>query len=575
MTRQRPPEDSTPQRLGRYRLVRPISTGGMARVYEARLESMAGVSPKVAIKVILPEHARDDAFRQLFINEANIGSRLRHQNIVQVTDFDADQGLFYLVMEYVEGVTLRQAIRRSRRQGVLIPLTVIAEVGRQICDGLHHAHATRSEDGHHLRLVHRDLKPSNLMLNPQGVVKLLDFGISKAQIAAERPGAVRGTWGYMAPEQAAGLEIGPPADIFGLASVLYEMAALQPLFPEKQPDQIRELLARDEAARRASRLSGPHGDLAGILVRALQRDPQARYPSAAAMGRALSSLARDPVLAREQLIRFQQLTVSHATPGPLTPGAISVSPQDTSEPSVSGLPLRVGDVHRPEPIAPPPEYRVAPQGGLVRQIQAILAALFIGAALGIVGFTAWRVIAGGPPASETPEQADPMTPEPETPTQVAPAAEPPPPAAPEPVTPEPGVIITPVPVATSPVAPPVAVSAEPVSAEGMPEGTSADTTAPADNAIAEEEIPEEVPPPAPEAIARGLLTVGSIPRAQVLIDGGFVRYTPLFKYQISAGPHTVTLISETGERTSFTVGVPADDEIRRIWSFEKNGWVED
>ncbi|MDG1480197.1 MAG: protein kinase [Myxococcota bacterium] len=567
MTLKRRPEDSTPQRLGRYRLVRPISTGGMARVYEARLESMAGVSPKVAIKVILPEHARDDAFRQLFINEANIGSRLRHQNIVQVTDFDADQGLFYLVMEYVEGVTLRQAIRRSRKSGTLIPLTIIAEVGRQVCDGLHHAHSTRSEDGRHLRLVHRDLKPSNLMLNPQGVVKLLDFGISKAQIAAERPGAVRGTWGYMAPEQAAGADVGPPADIFGLACVLYEMAALQPLFPEKQPDQIRALLARDEGARRASRLSGPHGDLAGILVRALQRDPQARYPSAAAMGRAISSLARDPVLAREQVIRFQQATVVLGKPGHRPAGAravssVDVSESDASELDAAGLPLRVGDVHRPEPIAPLPDYHTRSSTGLVKQIQAILAALFIGAALGIVGFTAWRVIAGGPSTPEAPALPVVIEP-PKEPADLAPepAVEG---AAPERISAPPPVVRNPV-EAAPPKTPTAPSPASPI--QEVPAVSEAEPVV--------EDIPEEQPTSTSSVATRGLLTVGAIPRAQVLIDGSFIRYTPLFEYQISTGSHTVTLISETGERTSFTVGVLEDQEVRRIWSFEDNDWVQD
>ena len=90
-----------------------------------------------------------------------------------------------------------------------------------------------------------------------------------------------------------------------------------------------------------------------------------------------------------------------------------------------------------------------------------------------------------------------------------------------------------------------------------------------------EDIPEEQPASAATVATRGLLTVGAIPRAQVLIDGSFIRYTPLFEYQISTGSHTVTLISETGERTSFTVGVAEDQEVRRIWSFEDNDWVRD
>ncbi|RME22507.1 MAG: serine/threonine protein kinase, partial [Deltaproteobacteria bacterium] len=306
--------DGTPVRLGRYRLVRPISTGGMARVYEARRESLAGVAPRVAVKVILPEHAQHQGFQKLFINEARIGSLLAHQNLVQIQDFDHQDDRYYLVMEYVEGITLRRAISLCRRHGLPVPLSIVAEIGRQVCDGLHYAHHATAEDGRHLHLVHRDIKPSNLILNPQGVVKLLDFGISRALVTAERPGAVRGTWGYMAPEQAAGGEVGPQADLFGLAAVLYELAALQPLFREKSPDVIRPLLAADEAARRAAALTGPLAPLSGVLVRALQRDPAARFTSAAAMGRALAELVRDPVTARDELVRFQQDLEARARP---------------------------------------------------------------------------------------------------------------------------------------------------------------------------------------------------------------------------------------------------------------------
>jgi len=385
--------DSVPDRLGRYRIVRAISTGGMARVYEARREAIEGVAPRVALKVILPDHAHDEAYRQLFINEARIGSMLRHQNLCEVRDFDAnDAGLFFLVMEYVEGVTLRQAIRQARRQGALIPLSIIAEIGRQVCDGLHHAHSAQSPEGRHLQLVHRDLKPSNLMLNPQGVVKLLDFGISKALIATERPGAVRGTWGYMSPEQAAGEPVGAPADLFGLAAVLYELAALQPLFREKDPEAVRALLAQDEAARRASKLSGQHAALAGVLIRALQRDPQARYPSAAALGRALGGLARDPLVAREQLVRFQRFVVATRSGNNVERRSSSTIDSHPQQPE-SGLPLRVGDVHRPAPPSEPPR----PAGeGAVQQLQAILFALFIGASVGTIGFTAWKVLSQRP-----------------------------------------------------------------------------------------------------------------------------------------------------------------------------------
>lgn len=390
--------DGTPARLGRYRLVRPISTGGMARVFEARRDGLAGVSPRVAIKVILPEHARHEGFQRLFINEARVGSLLGHQNLVQIQDFDHQEDRFYLVMEFVEGVTLRRAISLCRRHGLPVPLEVVAEIGRQVCDGLNYAHLATAEDGSHLRLVHRDIKPSNLILNPQGVVKLLDFGISKALLTAERPGAVRGTWGYMAPEQAGGHEVGPQTDMFGLAAVLYELAALQPLFPEKEPDDLRRLLAADEAARRASALTGPFAPLGNVLVRALQRDPAARFSSASAMGRALSGLVTDPVTARDRLVRFQKDLVARAAHGVVDPRrggrtASTMSPTGASQVSM-GLPLAVGDAQGPRPVVDRRKARPQPTGPTLgaRLLRAIPVVLLVAGAA-VVGFTGLTLLA--------------------------------------------------------------------------------------------------------------------------------------------------------------------------------------
>ena len=581
--------DGTPLRLGRYRLVRVISTGGMARVYEARREAIEGVHPRVALKVILPQHAREDAYRQLFINEARVGSMLRHQNIVQVQDFNADEGLFYLVMEYVEGVTLRQAIRHAKRRSVLLPLPLIAEVGRQVCDGLHHAHAARTPEGRHLQLVHRDLKPSNLMLNPQGVVKLLDFGISKAEIVPEREGVVRGTWGYMAPEQAAGELVGPPADLFGLAAVLYEMAALQPLFKEKEPEALRGLLAADEAARRAIRLSGQHSRLAQVLIRALQRDPAARFPSAAAMGRALAELAGDPMVAREKLIRFQHFIVSDQRNSPRSPpGSSATMDQDAaaSGSPAGGLPLGVGDVHRPaapaahiSPAASRPALPPAPRGG-VQQLQAILAALFIGAAVGIVGFTGWKVFSqraallesAPPPSLTTPEPTptpapEPAvaSPEPPTPSPTV-SPEPTPEPVPEPA-PEPVAAPAPAPdVESPPPAPEPAVEPAPEPAAVTPPTEAAGgegEEAPADEVVVE-----------PEPVALGTLTVSATSPAKVLVDGEFVRHSPLFRHPVPAGTHAVTLQAETGEQVTFNVTVSAGRDVKKVWSFEAGDWVQ-
>jgi serine/threonine protein kinase len=585
--------DGTPERLGRYRLIRPISTGGMARVYEARRESLAGVSPRVAIKVILPGFAMDEGFRSLFVNEAQIGSMLQHQNLVQIQDFDCEDGNYYLVMEYVEGITLRRVISMVRRHGIGVPLTVIAEIGRQMCDGLHYAHMARSEHGEPMHLVHRDIKPSNLMINPQGVVKLLDFGISKALMTKERKGAVRGTWGYMAPEQAVGHEVGPAADIFGLAAVLYELVALQPLFPEKESDEIKALLTKDEAARRATQISGPMGPMAGVLVRALQRDPAARFNSASAMGKALASLVVDPVSAREQVIHLQTVVGQLSRPGgppvartrtasTLSKGSQATGSQPSQHGSVAdsgsarrsqsaasyvGLPVAVGDHRRPvrpslgpqsHPSSVPSSQSGAPP---LAWWQAAGMGGFMVVAILVVIFTGWRLLqeADAPPQVPAPSAFEALAPEGEA--QEAEAA-----AAPKEAPVEPLIQVKPV--MATPAPKPKPQAKPKAAAKPSPALTLAASTPEVDAAVDEPEAG------APEVGASGFLTVSATPRARALVDGEFVRYTPLFRHSLPAGSHTVTLISDDGQQATFKVEVPADGNIRRVWDFNLGQFKE-
>ncbi|MAY79988.1 MAG: hypothetical protein CL930_04300 [Deltaproteobacteria bacterium] len=538
--------DGTPERLGRYRIVRPISTGGMARVFEARRESLAGVSPRVAIKVILPDFADNRPFQELFAHEARIGSMLQHQNVVQIQDFDCQDGLYYLVMEYVEGVTLRRIASMCRRHGAPVPLDVIAEIGRQVCDGLAHAHSSVSEEGQPLNLVHRDIKPSNLMVNPQGVVKLLDFGISKGLTRPEHAGAVRGTWGYMSPEQAEGGSVTAAADLFGLASVLYELAAVQPLFPEKEPDIVKSLLNSDESARRAAKMPREYAGLARILVRALQRDPAARFESALAMGRALASLVQDPLLARERLNRFQGklLALNNESGRP----ASSVAQKNADAADISrtgqtegpGLPIAIGDVARPVR----PVRRVSEEEKTERIFRPSSLALpaFMVAAMAILSFTSYRLWQEGTVQEEpapTPALAQAV------PDSVETVVEPP--------APPPKVVKKRVPT-VKPVAP---VAEKTVSVKPAPVA---------------EVVTEAVSVPV-EIGGEGVVTISSIPTARVSIDGTFVRTTPVFRHTVKAGAREVTLKAADGRSHSFTLDVRDGADISRVWSFESAAWV--
>ncbi len=514
--------DGTPARLGRYRLVRPISTGGMARVFEGRRESLAGVQPRVAIKVILPDLADNRPFQELFAHEARVGSLLQHQNLVQIQDFDCEGGRYYLVMEFVEGITLRRAMSLCQRNGIPLTLDLIAEIGRQVCDGLAHAHAAVSEEGTALNLVHRDIKPSNLMINPQGIIKLLDFGISKALIRRERQGQIRGTWGYMAPEQADGEEVGPAADLFGLATVLYELAFAGPLFAEKNPEDLRALLAKDEAARRAARLGRDFRGLGSVLVRALQRDPAARFQDASAMGRALGELISDPVRARDHLVRLQlqlaQLNRPNAPERAAIPSAGPTS-EHTVQPSSPGLPVSVGDAR-----GPARKTAAAAAGGPIDiDLRRVIGPLLVLVAIGILAFTAHRLWKErqGVPFSAPPVMVEPG------------------PAPAVPVLPDP--IPAPAPVEPAPVQPLNAGPPPPVAAQTAP--------------------------------GVGLITVSSLPRSKVFVDGVFVRFTPLFRAELPAGTHTLELRTEAGEVHSFTVDVVSGKVLTRVWSFDQGAWT--
>ncbi len=603
----KPPPESPPERLGRYRLVRPISTGGMARVFEGRRESLAGVSPRVAVKVILPDFATDEGFQRLFVNEARIGSQLQHQNLVQIQDFDRQGQHFYLVMEFVDGVTLRRAIGLCRKHGLLIPVPVIAEIGRQVCDGLHYAHTACGEDGQPLRLIHRDIKPSNLMINGQGVLKVLDFGISRALFSRERQGTVKGTWGYMSPEQATGRDIGPSTDVYGLASVMYELATLRPLFPEKEPKDLRAALAADEGARRAIGLSGPAGVLAPVLVRALQRDPQARFPSAQAFQRGLGDLLANPVTAREQLVHFWAtlMELQGESPGSgafrshgslldrssrgsgyvsaasVGTGSHASSIPGSSSPSspvaASGAGLQVA-VGRPPPDLdlgePEPQRRPSRLGRVMLGLFATVLSL------AVIGFAGWRALEGRMVPTESRIPGGQVT----TLESVlggqqgsdGPVETPPEPSKDvnEPPQPRPR---------------PVSTSSSGGSSEARPEPPRDEVKPP----------PPEPDPPEPvreteeattgsggsapaasgssgagAADAQGLLTVSSLPRAQVSVDGQFVGWAPILQHPVSPGSHTVTLVADDGRRYTFRVTLEEGEEVRKVWHFDRSTWVE-
>ncbi len=266
---------------GRYRLVSPIARGGMATVWVA---DDPVLSRRVAVKILRSDLAADDGTRVRFRHEAIAAARLSHPNIVSTYDTGDDDGVAYIVMELIEGPTLRHLIDQ---QGGL-PVADVIRIGKQVGDALDAAHRAG--------LVHRDVKPANVLVPPSGPVKVTDFGIAKAAGADDltRTGTVMGTARYLAPEQVNGRPTDPRTDVYALGLLMYEALCGHP--PFGGDTEIATAMARLTTSAPAVRDERPEVSQAldDVIHRCLARQPAARFGSAAAVRDALDRARLDP-----------------------------------------------------------------------------------------------------------------------------------------------------------------------------------------------------------------------------------------------------------------------------------------
>ena len=286
-------------RIGEYTLVKEIGVGAAARVFAARTEGAMGFSKDVALKILHEALAASQPqMMRSLVNEARIGGLLSHPNVVQILDFEEVDGRHVLVMEYVEGPTLRAVIEHFKSHGTQMPPGLVAEIGAQICRALQHAIDRKGQDGQPLNLVHRDIKPDNLILAPGGLVKVLDFGIARSTanlFLTTTLNLTRGTPCYMSPEQLRGEELDGRSDLFSLGCVLYELLTGEVLFKDAGVQLVTMVLEGDltESFARAHALSPP---LAAALARLLERPVRKRFPSALDAEQSLMAVAKaEPV----------------------------------------------------------------------------------------------------------------------------------------------------------------------------------------------------------------------------------------------------------------------------------------
>ena len=274
-------------KIGKYDLLGLIAQGGMGNVYLARAEGLAGFSKLVVVKTLRADLADDARFSEMFLDEARLAARLNHRNVVQTNDVGESNGVYFMVMDYLEGRSLAKIHRYCQKIREPLSLAIQVRVIADMLAGLHHAHELQDFDGKPLGVVHRDVCPANVFLTTDGQIKVVDFGVAKAKNHAHetQAGTIKGRVAYMSPEHVTGKSIDRRADVFSAGIMLWEAIESRRFWDGSGEAQILgQLLGGKLPQSTAADVPEP---LKIAVARALSPDPEDRFPTAHAMRLAL------------------------------------------------------------------------------------------------------------------------------------------------------------------------------------------------------------------------------------------------------------------------------------------------
>jgi serine/threonine protein kinase len=274
----------------RYRVIDRLEAGGMAEVFRGEALSVQGFKKQVAIKRVLPHLAQNKSFIRMFLDEARLGARLTHANIVTVFDIGAADNTYFIVMEFVDGANLKHVLETLKKLGQRPGVKELLYIGLEICKGLSHAHNLRDDNGKLLHIVHRDISPPNILITRGGEVKVTDFGLAKATTQLEKtdPGVVKGKFSYLSPEAAMGKEVDARADVFAVGILLWEAIAGRRLFLGESDYETVKRVQRAEVP--SLRVTHPEIDeqLDALLQKSMAKDRDDRFQTAQELGDAIA-----------------------------------------------------------------------------------------------------------------------------------------------------------------------------------------------------------------------------------------------------------------------------------------------
>jgi serine/threonine protein kinase len=303
-----------------YDILGRLALGGMAEILLARHTTTDGSQRFLVVKRILPHFEQDNDFVQMFLDEAKIGMQLKHPNICQFQQFGADEGSHFIVMEWINGMPLGRMIRKARKSGG-VGLPIALRIGIDVARALHYAHIANDEHGEPFNIIHRDVSPHNIMIAYNGAVKLLDFGIAKADHRAHKTqaGVVKGKFAYMAPEQCTAGQADHRLDIFALGVCIFETITGKSLYRRKTEAATMRAVIMDPVPSLKDRLPDISDELDKILQKALAKEASDRFETAADFANALEKFAKEnDMLAKQREVSnfVQKVFPEEFTRGP-------------------------------------------------------------------------------------------------------------------------------------------------------------------------------------------------------------------------------------------------------------------